>query len=387
MKIRDSLKLHIHILLLLGLYFLVACTSEVSRTFSTSTATYTEEPTLQVQKTLSVADEIESSTDLTSTVLPPKTQEMTLESQGVSSAGSRTLFTDIDYGGPDAMIELDAGPYNADILSYSGPDLFFTINTDFENLYFLEPINGSFAYMNDSQELTIDTCKQQLSSFSARAIPIASVASTGITFCVLTNQARLSLIQVEELSPFSSPSVFISYMTWDESFSNDLVALATLFPMTPTIPPTPTRLEEPTTTPEPGQVIIVNGSITLPVQFYQLGTREPEVALDLDTGELTIGTGSDIVYRVSCGSDCFFSISAINSSSTLDFGRQQPTPNDCFGLLVDFGPYIVSPEANSYGCVLTNQNHISILKVEELDATSLEGWVEISYTTYQLIVP
>ncbi len=384
MKIRDSLKLHMYMLVLLGLYFLVACTSEVSRNFVTSTATYTEEPTLQIQKTLPATNEIESNTNLTSTVLPAETDKMTIESQGISSAGSRTLFTDINYSGPDAMMELDGGPYNASTLPYSGPDLLFTINADFEDLYFLEPINGSFTYMNDSQELTIDKCKQQLSSFSARAIPIAS---TGITFCVLTNQARLSLIQVEELSPFGSPSVFISYMTWDESFSNDLLALATIFPMTPIISSTSLKLEEPTTTPEPGQVIIVTGSITLPVQFYELGTREPEVALDLDTGELTIGIENDIVYRVSCGSDCFFSISAINGSSTLDFGRQQPTPNDCLGLLADFGPYIVSPEANSYGCILTNQNHISILKVEELDATSLEGWVQISYTTYKLMVP
>jgi hypothetical protein len=100
----------------------------------------------------------------------------------------------------------------------------------------------------------------------------------------------------------------------------------------------------------------------------------PEGYIDLDTGTVGDPAAGDLVFLVGCGTDCFYSLMAVNGASgaAMGFkapGTRTPTLDDC--------PRVADLMAANFVvgiglrlCALTNEGRYSLVWIESADGSA-----------------
>lgn len=101
---------------------------------------------------------------------------------------------------------------------------------------------------------------------------------------------------------------------------------------------------------------------------------------DLDIGEMTDTNEADICFGTSIGSTVFYMLSPVNNASAKTMGFTQPNLEDCKDSLDKFTQGAIPElEINSYICILTSQQKVSLLKIKtsrRISATGIELTIE-----------
>ena len=101
---------------------------------------------------------------------------------------------------------------------------------------------------------------------------------------------------------------------------------------------------------------------------------------DLDNGEPTDTSKSDICFGASIGSTVFYVLSPVNNASAKIMSLTQPNLEGCKSELDKFSQgNIPELEVNNYICILTNQQQYALLNIKasrRVSATGIELTIE-----------
>jgi hypothetical protein len=116
--------------------------------------------------------------------------------------------------------------------------------------------------------------------------------------------------------------------------------------------------------------------------------RVPEALIDLDTGA-TKSSRSDLEYEVSAGSMIFADLAPINGAWLKPLDKVEPGYEGCLNVLDDFSNFDhVEFFRGQYICVLTNDGHMSQVKVESgMPLGPYVLAVQLSFITWRDLVP
>ncbi len=132
--------------------------------------------------------------------------------------------------------------------------------------------------------------------------------------------------------------------------------------------------------------LISQENIRLYVDFETYEASE-NLALDLESGLLTKSEDADIELAVSRGGGgiYFYFLQPINSARANFVGKTQPEKEGCLEIesMLTIGN-IPQIESGNYICVSTNQNHLSQIKIENINLTGQDQkWIELSFSTWK----
>jgi hypothetical protein len=245
----------------------------------------------------------------------------------------------------------------------------------------LKPINGAVGVIVNAQTYDYSVCELAISLFTPDPIPILDA---NVLICLMTDLGYLVSIRIKSLHHLGMGSIGIEFVLHDRAFTNVAKEFATKFPITATpLPPSPTPLL-PTTAPVSPDEILISGFYRLPAYIVIRATfpNEPAQTIDLDNGEMTEYSNGDIFYYVGCGSDCFYFLRTQDEATMLVVGGAEPTFDTCQDRLLEFSVAFQPFFVGDYLCILTNENHLSILRVEALSPRGEGVWAEVSFRTY-----
>ncbi len=126
-----------------------------------------------------------------------------------------------------------------------------------------------------------------------------------------------------------------------------------------------------------------------PFTYSTVDYDNTDAFFDLDTGTIQNNPKSDLYFSMSCGSECFFSISSLHESKAFfDIDNNiKPGFWECRNY-VD-GKFanpqnFISMRSNKLTCVITNQGRLGQIKVDGLGLTDNDeyNWVQFSYTLW-----
>jgi hypothetical protein len=140
-------------------------------------------------------------------------------------------------------------------------------------------------------------------------------------------------------------------------------------PEAPPVPEAPPAREQPPAAP-PRPAVPVKGEL-------QLEIPEPSQA-DLDKGVET-DEGADIVFGGESESERF--IESVGDARLAAFGIDEPSPEQCNAAPLDDEPVSVGLLVGSFLCVRTDEQRLSVVRIDELSGPNSEI-LEISLTTF-----
>jgi hypothetical protein len=136
-----------------------------------------------------------------------------------------------------------------------------------------------------------------------------------------------------------------------------------------------------TKTPAP-KFIVINGKAEM-AAFWNQSENENSY-FDLDTGRNGYNQNSDINYFMTCGSDCFSSLSTSNNAEIYLYFIKRPDRDDCYSKISSFKLSSDIQLLNEqYACVLTTEGNISIIyNIQYLGIIEESEQIEFEYSTW-----